>query len=119
MKYTTGRIFVETSAFSRLVKSGQISDAMLKQLQNDIMTQKGDTIRATGGLRKIRLASKASGKRGSWRVIYADYPKYSVTVLITAFEKIVQANLNSEQTRQLKNIKTLTDQEMERKHGKT
>ena len=117
-KSSRTRVFVETAAFTRLVKHEQISDDMLNELQNDIINGIGDTIRNTLGLKKIRFATKSGGKSGGWRAIYADYPQYNITVLIFAFPKNVQENLTAEQTKELRKIKAITDKEMEKRYGK-
>ena len=112
------RVFVETAAFTRLVKHERISDGMLHELQNDIINGTGDTIRNTLGLKKIRFATKSGGKSGGWRAIYADYPQYNSTVLIFAFPKNVQENLTADQTKELRKLKAVTDKEMEERYGK-
>jgi len=112
------RLFIETAAFTRLVKSGRISDVMLHNLQNEIITGKGDPIRNTGGLKKIRFAGVTGGKSGVWRAIYADYPQFNITILIFAFPKNVQENLTADQVKELKKIKSVTDQEMVKRYGK-
>lgn len=78
----------------------------------------GKTIAGTGGLRKIRCGGEGQGKRGGWRVVFADYPNYGVVILIVAFRKNVQENLTAEQVRDLRQIKEIMDREIERKYGK-
>ncbi len=113
------RLFVETAAFSKVVKNGKITDTMLQELQKDILAEKGVILRNTGGLAKIRLATEKGGKSGGWRVVYADYPPWEVTVLVLAFPKNVHENITQEQAKQLKRFKEQMDKEMERTYGKT
>ena len=64
-------IFVESSIFEKN-RTNYLSDEEYRQLQNELLKTptKGDVIQGTGGLRKVRVASKGKGKRGGARVIY-------------------------------------------------
>ena len=112
------RLFIETAAFSKIVKDGKITDKMLHNLQNDIIANKGTIIRNTGGLGKIRLATEKGGKSGGWRAIFADYPNLAITVLITAFPKNIQENITAKQAKQLKKLKEQIDKDMELRYVK-
>ena len=63
--------FIETPMFTRQIKQIATDDE-LKELQKLLIESpdKGDLIRQTGGLRKIRMATGTQGKSGSARVIY-------------------------------------------------
>lgn len=63
--------FIETSLFTRQIKSIATDDE-IKDLQKELIArpEKGELIQHTGGLRKIRMAAGAKGKRGGARVIY-------------------------------------------------
>ncbi|WP_116365247.1 type II toxin-antitoxin system RelE/ParE family toxin [Parahaliea mediterranea] len=63
--------FVETTVFTKQI-SALASDEDLWRLQLELIAQptKGDLIRNTGGLRKIRMATSGLGKSSSLRVIY-------------------------------------------------
>jgi hypothetical protein len=113
------RLFAESRNFTRLVADGRISDRSVKRVQVDIMNGLGDTIAGTGGLKKIRCASEGRGKSGSWRIIFADYPKYAVTFFITAFPKNEKENLNDEEKKILLTLKRSLDREVELKYGQT
>ena len=78
------RTFIELPAFTRLIRSGVISDTMLKAIQTEIMRAGGDVIPGTGGLIKIRAAVGGRGKSGGMRAIYAEYPARSTVVLVVA-----------------------------------
>ncbi|MBM4018889.1 MAG: hypothetical protein FJ288_11255 [Planctomycetes bacterium] len=111
------RTFVELPAFSALIRSGRMADEQLRQLQADIIAGRGVLIPGTGGLRKIRCVAVHGGKRGGWRVVFADYPAFHVTLLVTAFAKNVQDNLSAAEVRDLRNLKALVDSEMEARYG--
>ena len=106
------RTFKELITFTKLVKSGKISDEVLKDLQSDIMLLGGATVAGTGGLLKIRLPGSGRGKRGGGRVIYADYPAENITVLIVAYFKNVKTTLSAEETRMFKAIKLRLDKQI-------
>jgi mRNA-degrading endonuclease RelE of RelBE toxin-antitoxin system len=59
-------------------------------------------IQGTGGLRKIRVASKGRGKRGGSRVIYYYFDIFKRFYLLTIYAKNEITDLTPEQKRQLK-----------------
>lgn len=64
---------------------------------------KGDLIRGTGGLRKIRMATGNQGKSGRTRVIYflaAD----EIIYLIMAYPKSIKDNLTAAEKAELKKL---------------
>ncbi len=112
------REFRESEAFTRLIKAGEISDHQLHQLQQDIIAEKGKLIPRTGGYQKIRLEGEGRGKRGGWRVVYADYPQYGFTALVLAYPKNVKDNLTAAEEKQLRIAKAILDQDVENNYGK-
>ena len=66
--------------------------------------EKGDLIRGTGGLRKIRVAFEGRGKSGSARVCYIDFLVSARIYLITAYTKKEKENLTQEERNQLKKL---------------
>src|SRR5438309_509690 len=84
-------IFCETSLFTRQI-TGLLSDDDLNALQWVLMAKpdRGDLIRGSGGLRKIRWAGSGRGKRGGLRVIY--YPSSTILFLL-AYPKNEQDDL--------------------------
>ncbi len=111
------RMFVQLPTFMRLVWSGRLDDEGLRQLEKDILNGGGVTMPGTGGFKKIRLAMPGQGKSGGWRVIFADYPRLSVVVLVGAFAKSDQPDLTEAQRNALRQRRRLLDAEMERKYG--
>lgn len=64
-------LFVESNIFEKY-REHYLSDDEYRLFQAELMSnpKQGDVIQGTGGLRKIRVASKSRGKRGGSRVIY-------------------------------------------------
>jgi hypothetical protein len=66
-------LFVELSLF-RERRPDYLDDDEYRELQRELMSnpEKGDVIRQTGGLRKVRCkdSRRQKGKRGGLRVIY-------------------------------------------------
>jgi hypothetical protein len=108
----------ETRQITGLIKSKAISDDQLKQLQLDIICGLGKTIASTGGLKKIRMAGDNTGKRGGWRVIFADYPEYEYTALVYAYQKADKDNLTNADEKAFRKFKKGLDRKVEKKYGK-
>jgi len=106
------RVFIEFPAFTRLVRSGRISDRTLKEIQADIMTRGGKVIPGTSGLVKIRTAGSSHGKSGGVRTIYADYPRQGVTVLIVTYFKNMKVKLSGRDKRALRLLKQGLDRQI-------
>ena len=64
-------IFIETPLFTKLVHE-YLSDEDYGHLQQEIISNPavGAVIKGSGGVRKMRWATKGQGKRGGFRVIY-------------------------------------------------
>jgi hypothetical protein len=91
--------FLQFSAFHTNWKSLGLSDDDLRFLQWAISSDPTGppVISGTGGMRKIRFASKksGSGKSSGVRVCYACYPQYELIYLCAVFAKNEQANLTN------------------------
>ncbi|CDG18959.1 type II toxin-antitoxin system RelE/ParE family toxin [Xenorhabdus doucetiae] len=85
--------FIETPLFTRQIKQIATDDE-LKELQRELIESpdKGDLIRGTGGLRKIRMAIGSQGKSGSARVIYF-LATEDIIYLVMAYPKNTKDNL--------------------------
>jgi putative transcriptional regulator len=81
-----------------------LSDEEYRQLQNELLKTptKGDVIQGTGGLRKVRVASKGKGKRGGARVIYYYLNSFKRFYLLTIYAKNEVTNLTPQEKGQLK-----------------
>jgi hypothetical protein len=96
--------FVETSIFTRQIKE-LATDDELKDLQAELIAQpdKGDIIKGTGGLRKVRMAVGNKGKSGSIRVLYV-LALVDKIYLVLAYPKSVKDSLTAEEKAKLKQI---------------
>ncbi len=96
-------LFVESSLFERL-RSDYLSDEDYRQFQNTLLRspELGDVIQGTGGLRKVRVATKGKGKRGGARVIYYYFDSHQRFYLLTIYAKNEMSDLTADQKRQLK-----------------
>lgn len=96
--------FIETSLFSRQIKSIATDDE-LKDLQKELIAwpDKGDLIQHTGGLRKIRMAAGSKGKRGGARVIYF-LATEEVIYFIMAYPKSIKDSLTDLEKSELKKL---------------
>ena len=96
-------IFVESSLFEKY-RDNYLSNEQYRELQNELLSnpKKGDVIQSTGGLRKIRVASKSKGKRGGARVIYFYLPSFKRFYLLTIYAKNEVTDLTSQEKKQLK-----------------
>ena len=93
------REFVMLPEFDKRWKEIGFTDDDLKSLQEEltINPEKGDLIRGTGGLRKIRVAVEGRGKSGSARVCYVDFAVFERIYLITAYTKNEKDNLTQKE----------------------
>ncbi len=96
-------IFVESSMFEKY-RTSYLSDEEYRQFQNELLKTptKGDVIKGTGGLRKIRAASKGKGKRGGARVIYYYLNSFKRFYLLTIYAKNEVTDLTPKEKGQLK-----------------
>lgn len=80
--------FIESSIFSKYLYDYLSEDEYIN-LQNELvaMPEKGDVVKGSGGLRKIRFAAKGSGKRGGVRVIYYLQNQKGEIWLLTIYAK--------------------------------
>jgi mRNA-degrading endonuclease RelE of RelBE toxin-antitoxin system len=81
-------IFIETKLFTRLADE-RLSDDDLSRLQVYLNenAEKGDIIRGSGGVRKLRWAAAGRGKRGGLRIIYYLRSKQGEIWLLTLYAK--------------------------------
>lgn len=73
-------------------------------LQLELITYpgKGRIIPGTGGIRKLRWASRGRGKRGGVRVIYYWAVERDIVLLLLIYPKNVQDDLSADQKRLLR-----------------
>lgn len=104
--------FIETPLFTRQIKAIATDDE-LKELQKELIQfpTRGDVIRQTGGLRKIRMATGSQGKSGSARVIYF-LASEEVVWFVLAYPKNVKDTLTDAEKAALKKLTTLLKDEV-------
>jgi hypothetical protein len=74
--------FVEQPVFTRLLLSLVDDDAYRRfQLELAANPEKGPVVKASGGLRKVRMALPGRGKSGGARVLYLWFPRRQTIVL--------------------------------------
>ena len=98
-------IFIESKIFEKLRES-YLDDDSYHQLQDFLLEQPlaGDVISGTGGLRKLRWASKGKGKRGGVRTIYLYITQRSHIHLLTIYAKNEVTDLTTREKKMLKSI---------------
>lgn len=98
-------IFVESKIFEKY-RADHLSDEEFRLFQAELMSSPklGDVIQGTGGLRKIRVASKGKGKRGGSRIIYYFLDEKRRFYLLTIYGKSEMSDLTADQKKQLKDF---------------
>jgi len=81
-------VFIETSVFTKLL-SQYVRDDEYRLFQQHLIENplKGDVVKGSGGIRKIRWAVNNKGKSGGIRVIYYFKSKANETWLLTLYAK--------------------------------
>lgn len=82
--------FVESPLFTRLV-GRYLNDQEYLGLQQALMNdpQRGEVIKGSGGVRKLRWRAPGRGKRGGYRVIYFVRFESNVIWMLTMYPKNV------------------------------
>lgn len=95
--------FIETTIFTKLVQE-LLTDDHHRELQTHLAgyPDAGVMIQDSGGLRKIRWASRKQGKRGGIRVIYYWALSGDLIYMIYVYSKTVQDDLTPGQLRTLR-----------------
>lgn len=98
-------LFIETHVFTRRAKE-LLDDDTYRTLQVCLANEPfaGDLLEGTGGMRKIRVASKGHGKRGGARVIYYHFVSASQIAMLFIYPKNEQQDLTPEQRKALKSV---------------
>ncbi|TBR37843.1 addiction module toxin RelE [Marinomonas agarivorans] len=105
--------FIETPIFTKQIKR-LATDDELKNLQIELIARpdKGDLIKETGGLRKVRMAIGNQGKSSSVRVIYF-LATLDIIYLLLAYSKSSQDNLTNMEKTQLKKLTDILKNEVQ------
>ena len=101
---------VETQQFSKRVKSLRIADDEAAEMIITLAENPASGDSLGGGLYKIRIARKDSGKSGGYRVLYFYKPKDMPIFLLTVFAKNEKTNISQAEKKVLIELcGTLTD----------
>ncbi len=100
------RTFKEVPSFTEKWQSLGLTDEDLRELENILLkdSKLGDVIQGTGGLRKIRIPTEYSGKRGGGRVIYLDVEIKECIYLLNVYVKNEQSDLTEKEKKLLKKL---------------
>ncbi|MDF1654039.1 MAG: type II toxin-antitoxin system RelE/ParE family toxin [Coxiellaceae bacterium] len=103
--YNVNMVFKETSIFTKLIQL-VMSDEEYTKLQEILVDnpKKGDVIKGSGGLRKIRWKASGKGKRSGVRVIYYHLDVNEQVFMLYAYKKNEQSDLTKTQLRVLKQV---------------
>jgi len=95
--------FVRLPSFERTAKD-VLSEEDIRELELDLLEEprKGDVVRNTGGVRKVRAAPEGRGKSGGARVIYLYVEAREKIYLLLCYPKNEQDNLTPEQSRRIR-----------------
>lgn len=98
-------VIIETFIFTRRVIE-LLTDEEYRELQAFLVEHpdKGDVIRGSGGLRKIRWRGSGRGKRGGSRVIYYWAHSRAQILMLFIFAKNEHEDLSSDQLKALRQI---------------
>jgi hypothetical protein len=98
-------VIIETSMFTRHVQE-LLSDEEYRELQIALVQRPnaGAVMAGSGGLRKLRWATKGKGKRGGSRVIYYWAVTQDQLLMLFIYRKSEQEDLTREQLKTLKKI---------------
>ena len=98
-------VFIETSTFSRIIRS-LLSDDEYRKLQIALLEHPalGDLIRGGAGLRKLRWARKGKGKSGGIRTIYYWAVAQDRILMVYAYPKNEMADLTKKQLAELAKV---------------
>ena len=118
MRRTVVQTEIFASILDNLIAKRKLSQKDFDNLEQVLVEnpQSGEVIPGLSGLRKIRLKSTYSGKRGGFRVDYLDIPQVKKLYLIVIYPKNVKEDLSSEEKKEFKRFVEQIKQE-ELKNG--
>jgi len=111
------REFVILPGFEQQWRSCRLTDENLREVEWFLCQHPdfGDIITETGGLRKLRWAAQARGKRGGVRILYIDFSSYEKIFFITVYPKNVKADLTQDEKKLVRILINELEQELKRK----
>jgi hypothetical protein len=98
-------VFIESAVFTRQVRE-LLTDEEYADLQWHLALypKAGEVIQDTGGLRKVRWASRDGGKRGGVRVIYFYAANQNQVRLLLIYRKGVKDDLSAAEKKVLRKL---------------
>ena len=104
------RTFVESKLFERIIDDlifkGMLTTAIFRDFQQNLLKNPklGKVIPGLAGLRKTRLKSSHTGKRGGFRVDYIDISEANLIHLLVIYPKSVKTDLSPDEKRIIKTL---------------
>ena len=97
--------FIETPTFTRLIAT-LLDDDKYRELQNVLVEdpERGDLIKAGGGIRKLRFAAQGRGKSGGVRVIYYWIKEDHQIYMLLVYRKSRKGTLTDKETAVLREL---------------
>jgi len=115
------RLVIQTKIFSEvlddLLRQKRLLLKDYEKLEKSLVEnpKQGAVIPGLSGLRKIRIKSSYSGKRGGFRVDYLDIPKAEFLYLMVIYPKNLKEDLTPEEKREIKTLVELLKREVTKK----
>ncbi|HMS65931.1 MAG TPA: type II toxin-antitoxin system RelE/ParE family toxin [Ignavibacteria bacterium] len=96
---------IETQIFTKRITS-LLTHEDYRNFQNELIInpEKGNIIRGSGGLRKIRWSIEGKGKSGGVRIIYCWLKEREIILLLFVYKKNEYEDLTNQQIKLLKSI---------------
>ena len=114
--------FVQFPSFLRDWHRLGLDDEALRALERELIDSPdaAPVIEHAGGLRKLRFVppGTARGKRGAYRVCYADFPAFGTVALFVAFGKNERADLAPAEARAVARALKAFEAELRRQSGR-
>jgi hypothetical protein len=98
--------FIRTPSYETAIRGLLSEEDEREEIENRLIAnpRAGDVLAGTGGFRKLRVALRRRGRRGSARVVYYLVGSLNRIYLVEFFEKNVKANLTPTERRALKTL---------------
>ena len=105
-------MFIELPLFTELI-TDLVDDTCYAEFQEELLRQpdKGDLIRHSGGLRKVRMRLRARGKSGGARVVYLYVERCDCLVFFYVYTKAKSENLTADQLKRLRHAVSIIKRE--------
>lgn len=98
----------EVPQFLRDIAAAGVSDAEQRAIIDAIAAHptKGDEVRGSGGVRKVRFAGRGKGKSGGYRVMVAFIGEHAPVYLLALLSKGERANFSADEIAAFKALTT-------------